>query len=197
MSTLKSNITAKRIAILAQKGEQIFHTQDLANFWNINNLNTLRHTLKRYCDSGLLFRIYRGFYSILPVKELDPLLIGAKALHRFCYLSLETILYRSGYISQKIDYFTFLSEKSLKFNINGYDFKSRKLDPKYLYQDEGIEIKNGIRIADIERAIADMLYFNPYYHFDKPVNWQKIRDLQKKIGYPLTPNRYDADSKTI
>ena len=68
MSTLRNNTSAKRIALLASKNESIFHIKDLANLWAISDANTLRVTLKRYTDQGVLFRIYRGFYSLLPVR---------------------------------------------------------------------------------------------------------------------------------
>lgn len=191
MSTLKSNVTAKRIALLAKKDERLFHTKDLANLWNIQNKNTLRITLKRYVEKGLLYRVYKGFYSLIPVDELDPVLIGAKALHRFCYLTAETVLCQEGYISQVIDYHTFVSSKSLKFIVGDHKFISRQLDEKYLYNPEGVILKNGVKTAISERAVCDILYFNSNYHFDKPVDWRKIRSMQKKLRYPLTPHRYD------
>jgi len=186
MGTLKNNITAIRIVLLAKKDEKIFHTNDLANLWNMQNKNTLRVTLKRYVEDGLLYRIYRGFYSLVPIEEIDPILIGAKAIHQFCYLSTETVLRQEGYILQNIDYYTFVGSKSLKFTIGEHNFKSRQLDDKYLYNPEGVLLKSGVKIATVERAICDMLYFNPYYHFDKQIDWNKIRLMQKKIGYPLT-----------
>lgn len=191
MSTLKNNITARRIALLAKNGEKIFHIEDLANLWNIQNKNTLRVTLKRYIDSGLIYRIYKGFYSLIPIGEIDPVLIGAKALHRFCYLSTETMLRQEGYILQSVDYLTFISSKSLGFVVDGYKVKSRQLDEKYLYNPEGVLLKDGVKIATLERAICDMLYFNPNYHFDRSIDWRKIRLMQKRIGYPLTTHRYD------
>lgn len=197
MSTLKNNITAKRIALLASKGEVLFHVKDLANIWSIFDSNTLRVTLKRYTDSGILYRIYRGFYSLFPPPGtspfygLDPIFLGAKAIHDFCYLSTESVLYQSAYIHQKITSFTFVSEKSVKFEIGDYAFTSRQLHPRFLYQSEGVLRKEKIFVATPERAIADMLYFNPYYHFDRSPDWKKIFALQKKIGYPLTPHRYD------
>lgn len=192
MSTLKSNITARRIALLAEKGEKIFHTDDLANLWNIQNKNTLRVTLKRYVEDGLIRRIYRGFYSLSPIGEIDPVLLGAKAIHQFCYLSTETVLRQDGYILQSVDCYTFVSSKSLRFVVGGHELKSRQLDEKYLYNPEGVLLKDGMKIATAERAICDMLYFNPNYHFDRPIDWRKIRSMQKKIGYPLTPHRYDT-----
>lgn len=190
MSTLKNNITAQRIALLAKNDEKVFHIDDIANLWDIRNKNTLRILLKRYVDQKVLYRIYRGFYSLLPTNETNPILLGAKAIHGFCYLSTESVLYQSGYISQVIDCYTFVSAKSSKFDIGENFFKSRQLTDKYLYNPEGIEIKNGIMTATPERAICDILYFNPYYHFDKPINWKKIRSMQKRLLYPLTPHRY-------
>jgi len=191
MSTLRSNVTARRIALLAKTGERIFHTNDLANLWNIQNKNTLRVTLKRYVEDGLIYRIYRGFYSLFPIDEIDPALMGAKAIHQFCYLSTETVLRQEGHILQNISYYTFVGSKGLKFVIGGYEFKSRQLDEKYLYNPEGVLLRDGVKIAIVERAVCDMLYFNPSYHFDRSIDWKKIRSMQKKIGYPLTPHRYD------
>src|SRR3989338_8203390 len=117
MSTLKNNISARRMALLAQKKETIFHIDDLANLWEIADRNTLRVTLKRYTDNKLLYRIYRGFYSLSPFSELDPILLGAKALHAFCYLSTETILWEEGYMSQAPSVYTFISTISKQFRI--------------------------------------------------------------------------------
>lgn len=191
MSTLKNNISAKRIALLASQGEIVFHIKDLANLWSIQDANTLRVTLKRYTDQSILFRIYRGFYSLLPVLKLDPIILGSKAIHAFCYLTAETVLFQTGYIHQKIDIFTFVSEKNRKIDIGDLHFLSRQLHPKYLYNHEGILVRDGIRVATSERAIADILYLNPFYHFDRIVNWANIKKMQEKIGYPLTPLRYD------
>ncbi len=187
----KSSIQARRIAILAQKSETVFHIKDLANLWDIRDQKTLRMTVKRYADSALIFRIYRGFYSTLPLEKLDPEWVGFKALHTYCYLSTETVLFKAGTISQKPNYITFVSGHSKKFAIGGMDFSSRKLQDLFLYNSEGISQKNGFRTASVERAIADMLYFNPLCPFDKKIDWKAIKNIQKKIGYPLTTDRYD------
>lgn len=195
MSTVKKNLTAARIALLAAKNEQIFHTDDLGNLWLIKNKNSLYTLLKRYAQSGILHRIYRGLYSLVPNYQLDPLLLGTKALHSFCYLTTESVLFRAGCISQLPQAHTFVSEKSLTFEIGEHHYKSRQLDSKFLYKPDGIIQKGAIKIATPERAVADILYFNPYYHFDKRIDWRAVKKLQQKIGYPLTPHRYDS-SKT-
>ncbi|MFH1218824.1 MAG: hypothetical protein V1679_03210 [Candidatus Peregrinibacteria bacterium] len=190
MSTLKKNITPKRLAMLLSTNEKIFHINDLANLWKIDNKNTLRVTLKRYVQDELLHRIYRGFYSVVPINELNPVLIGAKAIHEFCYLTMETVLYQEGFIGQNIDYYTFVSEKSLRFSIGKHNFISRQLKKDFLYNPEGVYLKNDVQIATPERAVCDLLYFNPKYHLDRPIDWEKIKKMQKILGYPLTPKRY-------
>lgn len=194
MSILKSNITAKRIAKLSREGEILFHANDLENLWKIKNPNTLRMTLKRYVDTGLLHRIYRGFYSLLPLKELPSLLLGTKILHTFCYITTETILSAEGYINQIPSYHTFVSEKSLKLTVCGHNFLCRKLHEKYLYNSADVYKENGVQKASTARAVADMLYFNPTYHFDKEPDWEKVKNIQQQVGYPLTVNRYDTAS---
>ncbi len=192
MSTLKKNITASRIALLSRTQETIFHIGDLANLWNIEDKNTLRVTLKRYVDIKLLYRIQRGFYSLIAIEKLDPLLVGSKAIHRFCYLSTESILFEEGYISHKPSVYTFVSEKNIQYSFTGGKFMSnfhvisRQLKSQYLYNDEGTYTFNGIQKARAERAICDMLYFNPKYTFDKRPNWNLVRYIQKKVGYPLS-----------
>ena len=185
---------AQRIALLAKQNEQIFHVRDLANLWGVSNQNTLYTILKRYVKSQLIYRIYKGFYSTIDPEKIEPVLIGAKALHQYCYLSTETVLFRAGYISQKVEAFTFISAQSQKFKIGKNAFISRQMADKFLYQMDGIQQHGSVKIATLERAIADMLYFNPFFHFYRPVQWDKIKRLQQKIGYPLTPQRYDSST---
>ncbi len=190
MSTQKNNITGKRLAKLLAQDEKILHSKDLANLWNIANNNTLRTTLKRYCKNQLLYRIYKGFYSVVKPEKVDPGILGAKAIHGYCYLSTESVLFFEGYISKKITSHTFVAEKSRRFTIGKNLYRSRQLNTKYLFNPEGVEIKNSLKQANVYRAIADMLYFSPKYHFDREVDWEKVKNMQKKIGYPLTPTRY-------
>lgn len=177
-----------RITILARQPYPIFHTQDLARLWNIKNLNTLYTLLKRYTKKGIFYRIYKGLYSLFPLEKLDPLLLGIKALHSYAYVSTETILVEQGIITQIIFHHTLVSSCSRRFQIGPHSFISRQLSDKFLYHPAGIIEENGIMKATPERAFADLLYFNPKAYFDgmKMIDFAKVRDLQKEIGYPLT-----------
>lgn len=186
MSTLKTNTAGYRIAQLGKTGDTIFHINDLANLWNIKEKNTLRTTLRRYHKNGLIHRIYRGVYSTINPDRLDAYLLGAKTLHAYCYLSAETILFRDGYISQKPAYLTYIGEKSQKISVMELDIKCRQLAPQFLYNPAGIIRQNGYNVATTIRAIADVLYFNKYYYFDRKIDLEAVKQMQKEIGYPVT-----------
>ncbi|MFH1564442.1 MAG: hypothetical protein ABIC82_01170 [bacterium] len=183
-----NKLNTDKMANIAQIGEIMFHAKDLAGLWRIENTNTLYNTIARYVKKGALFRIYKGFYSIKPIDEIDPFVLGTKAIHKYCYISAETVLTNKGIIQQNIDQITFMASKTKKLKIGDNNYYVRQLDEKYLYNSEGINAKDNFKIASLERAVADMLYFNPKTFFDAKnlINWQKMRAIQKKIGYPLT-----------
>jgi len=146
---------------------KLFHTQDLAVIWEINNKNTLYTTIKRYVQKGILIPVFKGLYSTVPISSLDPYLLGSYVLHSFCYVTTETVLYNEGLISQKIQVITFASSVSKKFTIGDHGFLSRKIKNEILFDQKGIYEKDGVFWATSERAVSDMLYFNPNYHLDK------------------------------
>jgi len=155
-----------RIDVLLKLDRKLFHTQDLALIWGIVNKNTLYTTIKRYLDRGILIPIHKGFYSTIPVNRIDPWLLGISYLHRYAYVSCETILIKEGVIFQSGNYITLVSDVSLKFKVAGFSYLVRKMQDRYLYDDSGIKNVNGVFVADRDRAVKDMLYFNPSYHFD-------------------------------
>ncbi len=177
---------------LSQEGKKVFHIKELGALWGIKNPNTLRITLNRYVHSGLLHSIYRGFYGLLPLEKMNPVDLGIKALHRFSYLSTESVLYETAWISQAPSAITLVSELSRNFNVGKQHYRSRQLSDRYLYQTEGLLEVDGCLKASPERALVELLYFNPKATIDKTVDWKKISELQKKWGYPLTPERYET-----
>lgn len=174
-----------RFSQIARLGEDIFYAKDLANLWQINDKNTLYTTLKRYAQKGWIFRIYKGLYSIKPLNQLDPIELGLKALRRYAYVSAETILVRNGFIQQEIKEITLISSISKRFSIHGNNYYSRQLKDEYLFNDAGVKNENNLRIATSERAVADLLHFNPKAFFDarEIIDWQKVKEIQKEVGY--------------
>ena len=176
-----------KIDKLLKQEEKLFHTKDLALLWGIENENTLYTTIKRYVQKGILIPIHKGFYSTVPLEKINPFRLALGYLHRFAYVSCETVLIEEGVIFQKGCYLTLVSDVSKKFSLASYSFLVRKLKDKFLYNDVGIEEKEGIKKATLERAVADILYFNPKFYFDNPkkINWKKVREIKEVIGYPL------------
>lgn len=187
MSTVKKDITHKRFATLAKMGERVFHTADLENIWGITDVNTLHTTLSRYVRAGLLWRIYRGLYTLDDPAKIDPLVLGVKALHRPCYVTNETVLAGEGIITQRLDAITLVSDMSSQFVVAGRRYRSRQLADELLYNDAGIvERADGVRVASIERAIVDMLYFAPTYHFDtlSGADLSRVHAINAAMGLP-------------
>lgn len=171
-----------RIDKLIKADRKLFHTQDLAILWNIQNKNTLYTTVKRYLKKGILFQIHKGFYATIPADKIDPYLLGSGYLHRYTYLSCEYILAREGIIFQSTPLFTLVSSISKKFTIGINAYYSRQMKNEYLFNDLGKNYENGRLSAKPERALADLLYFNPEYYTDnKKINWPEVKKIQKEV----------------
>ncbi|MEK7633779.1 MAG: hypothetical protein AAB437_02965 [Patescibacteria group bacterium] len=174
-----------RIDTLLKLKEKLFHTNDLALLWGITNKNTLYTTIKRYIQKGVLIPIHKGFYSTVPINQVNPFKLAIGFLHQFAYVSCETILVREGIIFQKENYLTLVSSVSKKFTIADHSYLVRQLKDNYLYYDRGVDNVGGVMTASIERAVADLLYFNPNYYFDnkKRIDWKRVKIIQKEVGY--------------
>jgi hypothetical protein len=175
-----------RISELTQLDRKLFHTNDLALLWGITNKHNLYMTITRYIDRGVIFPIYKGLYSIVPVAALDPVELGKAVIHRYTYLTTESVLAQAGIISQITYAYTFVSNISKKVTIGSVAFLFRQLKDEYLYNPVGVIKQKDVFVASPERAAADMLYFNPKYHFDVAgiLDMDKVKSIQKEVGYP-------------
>jgi predicted transcriptional regulator of viral defense system len=155
-----------KLNILLKSNEKLFHTQDLALLWMVENRNTLLTTIKRYVKKGILIQIVKGFYSTVPINEIDKFELGTSLIHRYCYVSCETVLFLEGVINQVVYPITYVSSISTKIEINGILYIYRQAKPELLLNSDGILQKKGYFMATKERAISDMMYFNPKYYLD-------------------------------
>lgn len=174
-----------RLGILLKQNRKLFHTQDLALLWGISSKNTLYTTISRYLKNKILFQIHKGFYSVIPVEEIDKYELGLGYLHRFAYVSCETVLSDSEIIQQKIYPVTFISSISTFFKLGDNDYLSRKLKQICLFNSIGVYEKNGVLFAETSRAVADLLYYNPRYHFDNVnlIDSERVKYIQKAVNY--------------
>lgn len=184
----------KRLSRIAALSEIVFHAGDIANLWSITNKNTLYKTLSRYVKGGLIYRVYKGLYSVKKISEINKLLLGVKAIHAPAYVSCESVLYQNGILNQPPREVVLVSRFSKHFSIAGINYRSRKMRDEFLFNDAGIEKKDGVRIASLPRAIADMLYFNPRKYFDAGnsnlINWSKVKEIAIAVGYNIKNNNF-------
>lgn len=174
-----------RIKELMRVGSDLVHTKDLAVLWGITNPNSLYTAINRYVRRGVLIPVQKGMYTTVPLDRVDPIRLGLAALHSYAYLSTESVLSSAGVIAQAIPRITFVGEKSRRFSLTGHDYVSRKLKPDFLLNTAGITVNDGIPSATVNRAVADLLYFDPTYHIDgrDRIDWNEVRLIQKEIGY--------------
>ena len=174
-----------KINELIKLDRKLYHSNDLAILWGITNRNTLYTTVKRYMQKGILIPVFKGLYSTIPISQLNPMALGQAIIHRKAYLSTESVLAQAGVIAQAQYMYTFVSSISKKVTVGDTTFLYRQLHNIYLNNPTGIKTGDGFFAATIERAVADMLYFNPKYHFDirENVDWKKVKDIQKEVGY--------------
>lgn len=174
-----------RIDVLLKQQNRLFHTRDLALLWQIPSDNTLYTLIKRYIAKGILVAVQKGLYATVPLDQLHPFILGTAIIHRYTYVSCEYVLTRAGVIFQAQQSITFISSVSRKFTSAGHYFFVRQLTDRFLYNDTGLHTDSGVLVASPERAAADMVYFNPQYHFDnrRGLNWNKIKTIQQIVGY--------------
>ncbi len=182
MSIIDSRNTDK-LSVLLKQDRRLFRINDLALLWQISNRDTLRQTIARFIKKGTLIQIYRGFYSTIPINELDQFELGSSAIHSFSYISTETVLVLNGIIFQEIFYTTFCSSKRMRIKVGDQMYSSRRLEEKYLYNPLGIVDNGKYKIATTERAVADIQHFNPQYYFDgaSQVDWDKVSEIKKQV----------------
>lgn len=155
-----------RQSLLLRSDRALFHTQDLALLWSIDNRNSLYTTIKRYVKKGILIAVTKGLYSTKPIDQIDVYVLGTALVHKYCYVSCETVLVSTGVINQDIIPITFVSSVSLKIKLNNIEYLYRQAKPELLFDSNGVRRENGYFMATKDRAIRDMLYFNPKYYLD-------------------------------
>jgi predicted transcriptional regulator of viral defense system len=170
---------------LIKLDRKLYHSNDLAILWGITNRNTLYTTIKRYVQKGILLPVFKGLYSTVPIAQLDPRILGQAIIHKKAYLTTESVLVSKGIIAQMPYMYTFVSSISRKVTVGDMTFLYRQLHDIYLNNPIGVEAQEGFYTATVQRAVADMLYFNPKYHFDlhTSIDWKMVKAIQKEVGY--------------
>ena len=150
--------------------------------------NTLQKSLERYVKNGLLTRLQKDVY--VPTDRLDSadFLEIASQLYLPNYLSLESVLFRHGVINQPVFGGTFVTTRKTKLiKLKNQDFFFSQIKPDLWW---GFKAENGMFVAELEKAIVDMLYLRARgkRHFStdewylRPVDKAKLKKYLKRVG---------------
>jgi hypothetical protein len=62
----------------------------------------------------------------------------------------------------------------------------------------GLTLRGSIYQATPERAVVDLLYFNPHAHLDAPklCDWRRVRAIQRALGLTTARRASYADRQT-
>ena len=174
-----------KLSLLLKSGRILLHTQDLALLWGIQNRHNLRITISRYIKRGILFKIFKGLYSTTPIDQIDRHQLGPILVHRFCYLSCEPILEEYGVINHKVFPLIYVSSVSKRIELNGSFYVYKQMKAEFLLNPEGVILKDGLYKASLERAVADIQYFNMNVYYDSPslIDWERVKDIKERVGY--------------
>lgn len=143
----------KFIQTLKNFNKSYFTIFDLEKILKVKK-DSLHVTLNRLVKSGVLIRLKRGIYQ--PEFKEPELEKTAGELYYPSYLSFETALSRYGILSQ-IPYSLIFAttKKSKKIYLMDTEIEYRQLKKDYFF---GYVLNNGIYIAELEKALLDLLY---------------------------------------
>ncbi|MBU0576823.1 hypothetical protein KJ707_03885 [Patescibacteria group bacterium] len=176
-----------KLVLIEQMERQIFTAQDLAVLWGYDDEQKLYELIKYYVRKKQIFAIARGLYATKPYSQQDlrddPKLLFAIAnkLVPNSYISLFTVLKKCGVIFQYYDEIFSVAKRSATRRVRGLNFVYKQIKSKILLSELGVEQENGVRIASLERAIADIWYLYPRLNVDglERVNMKKLRKIAR------------------
>jgi len=121
--------------------------------------------LTRWVNSGRIYRLRRGLYSIAPPyqkKKPHPFLI-ANHLKRASYVSLQSALAFYSLIPETVNTTTSVTTgrpERLETPLGLYEFRHIKTDLLFGYQMIDLKSQNAL-VATPEKALLDLIYLQP------------------------------------
>jgi predicted transcriptional regulator of viral defense system len=132
--------------------------------------------LKRLVDDEILVRLAKGVYMVRGRNwDLERI---ANQLYYPSYLSFVTVLGRGGILNQIPYSLTFATtRKSKRITLGGTDVVYSQLKPELYF---GYDMKQGINIAEPEKALLDQLYLISLGKASLDFEELNLIDLDKK-----------------
>ncbi len=155
----------------------VFSVDDLRQIWQVEDKNYLKTIIARLFKSGKIIRIKRGIYAISEDYNVYELATKIKSPS---YVSLETVLQKEGVVFQDYSNSVYaVTDNTVKIEVRDVVFRYFKIKDDILFSPLGIERKDFVNMASVERAIADRIYLTPGYYFDnlRGIDVKKLKEI--------------------
>lgn len=164
------------LEILLRSSQTIFSTKDASLLWRENDNSVVTDRLKKYVNSGKLFRAYRGLYA--KDQNYDRFELATR-IYTPSYISFETVLTRQGVNFQYYGNIFVASYVNREVSVGKQKIEFVRMKDYVLSNTVGIEHKDGYAIATCERAFLDRVYVSKDYHFDNlaNLNWDNVFEI--------------------
>jgi predicted transcriptional regulator of viral defense system len=163
--------------------QKIFTIDDLSVIWGQNRRSDTVLSADWYVRSGALTRIWRGVYRLSDATVSESEI--ANKLVVPSYISGQTVLARHFLTFQVTGTIHSVAPKTKSIAIDQTTFSYHAVKPAVFNNDLGIERVDGVNVASLERAVADLLYYSKgRYQFEdlSKINWQTLRQIAKIYG---------------
>jgi len=162
---------------LYQSEQTVFTMQEIALLFGETKRVNLKSKINYYVKKEVLKNLRKGVYA---KPNYDPMEAAVK-IYTPSYISLETVLQKSGVIFQHYETIFAISYLTRQIEFNGHKVQYRRIKQEILLNPSGILQKNNFAMATPERAFLDALYLYKNYYFDnlQALNKKNISDLLK------------------
>jgi hypothetical protein len=159
----------------------VFTIADIKKALEIEDQKSLYNAIYYALNKGELYKISEGIYSFnsnYSKKEF------ANKYRTPSYISLYTVLQDSGVVFQPYTSVFLITNRTETIDIEGQRYVYRKIKDEILLNPLGINQKDGVSTATVERAICDKIYLDGTEYFDN------LRDVDLNIVKKLNIEVY-------
>jgi hypothetical protein len=159
----------------------VFTVADIKKALEIEDQKSLYNAIYYALNKGELYKISEGIYSFnsnYSKKEF------ANKYRTPSYISLYTVLQDSGVVFQPYTSVFLITNRTETIDIEGQRYVYRKIKDEILLNPLGINQKDGVSTATVERAICDKIYLDGIEYFDN------LRDVDLNIVKKLNIEVY-------
>jgi hypothetical protein len=144
----------KQLIPILESKQTVFTISDIQKITSLKHIQSVRNFVNDAFQKGYLQSPYHGIYA---KKEYNIYELGTK-LKSPSYISLDTVLYDVGAISQPSSDITLVSNDSRIKKVGKYAFVYHKIKDAILYNPQGIIHKDSVPFASPARALCDLIY---------------------------------------